>query len=345
MTTLGLPGQILPPFRKHPLLLWLLILALTACLPVPGREEAPSRKAEETLNLRQPEQLEPQSGEGRLRVVASTSIVADLAAIIGGEHIELSVLMPRAVDPHSFQPSPGDLQALYRADLVLLNGFGLEDDLAAELSPVSAQVPMISLSDGLAPRTFAGESGSDEDGEHGQGRDPHVWFDPQLVSHWVDRVEQAFARLDPLHAPDYQILAASYRNELAALDSWIRTQVDFIPVERRKLVLDHLVLGYFAARYNFDVVQALVPAYSSAAEPSPRELASLVEILSAERIPAIFIGMEANPRLAKQLAADLGIEVVMLYTGSLGPSGGPAATYLDMMQYNVLAIRHALAPE
>jgi ABC-type Zn uptake system ZnuABC Zn-binding protein ZnuA len=108
------------------------------------------------------------------------------------------------------------------------------------------------------------------------------------------------------------------------------------------LVLDHLVMGYFADRYGFEMISALVPAFSSAAEASARELADLSDIIRAEGVQAIFIGVDTNPRLAEQIAGDLDIEVVQLYTGSLGSPGGPAETYLEMMQYNVLAIKQVL---
>ncbi len=161
---------------------------------------------------------------------------------------------------------------------------------------------------------------------------------------WVDRIEAAFTRLDPTSANEYHEHAAAYRAELLSLDEWIRGEVDPIPADRRILVLDHLVLGYFGDRYGFEMGGALAPAFSSLAEASPRELSELSEIIRREGIQVIFIGVGTNPRLAEQIAADAMIEVVDLYTGSLGPAGGPAGTYLDMMQYNVLAITQALGP-
>ena len=300
------------------------------------------------LRLRQPEDLEPVHllGEDRLQVVASTSIVADVASNIGGENLEVTVLIPRGIDPHAYQPTPGDLKALYQADLVMLNGFDLEVALEDELGSVSNSVPIISLSDGLEALTFEIEAAQSNDHDvHDEGLDPHVWFDPTLVIHWVDRVELALVQLDPTHAPDFQINAIRYRGELTTLDGWIKEQVASIPLPKRKLVLDHLVLGYFAERYGFEVVSALVPAFSSAAQVSPRELATLTEVIRAEAVSAIFVGADTNSRMAEQLAHDLDIDVIRLYTSSLSEVGGAAETYIEMMQYNVLAMRQALMEE
>jgi zinc/manganese transport system substrate-binding protein len=321
--------------------LLVLLLLLSACAK-------PAGPLGQHLLLTQPEDLEPANlaEDEALQIVVSTSIVGDVVANIGGENIILSVLIPRGIDPHAYQPTSGDLQALYEADLVLLNGFELEVSLEDELSSLDASVPLLSLSEGLPARSFDehGDHGNEANG-HGDALDPHVWFDPTYVMHWVDRIETALVRLNPDHTTVFQTNADHFRDDLAALDTWIMEQVASIPETQRKLVLDHLILGYFAERYDFEVISALVPAFSSAAEASPRELATLTERIRAEKVPAIFVGVDTNPRLAEQLAQDLGIAVVPLYTGSLSDVGGPAETYLELMQYNVLAIRNALNPK
>ncbi len=314
-------------------------LLLSAC----GSDSGFGISSGQALVLAQADSLESARTDGYpLQVVAFTSIIADVAASVGGEHVDLTVLIPRGSDPHTYQPTSGDLQALYQADLILLNGFDLEAEHYSILIPVSKQVPVISLSEGLAARSLEEGSG---DSVHNGGLDPHVWFDPAYVVRWVDRIELAFARLDPGNSVSYGENAERYQAELTALDDWIEDQVALIPPVQRTLVLDHLVFGYFADRYGFEVISALVPGFSSAAEPSPRELAALSEAIQADGVPAIFIGVHANPSLASGLASDLGVAVVELYTGSLGPEGGAADTYLKMMQYNVLTIKQALSPD
>jgi ABC-type Zn uptake system ZnuABC Zn-binding protein ZnuA len=299
------------------------------------------------IELQQPEDLKPLplGKNGQIQIVASTTIIADVVDNIGGDHLELAELIPLGSDPHAYQPTPGDLQVLYGADLILLNGFDLEAELEDILAPVSHSVPVISLSEGLRARTLEGDATHSEIATHSDGLDPHVWFDPILVSYWVDRIEQSLSRLDPAHAEEFQVNTKRYQDELSELDQWIAEQVSSLPSDQRKLVLDHLVLGYFADHYGFKMLNALIPGFSTAAEASPREIAELSDMILAEGVPAIFIGVDTNPRLAEQIAGDLDIQVIELYTSSLGPVGGPADSYLEMMQYNVLAIKQALSPE
>ena len=177
-----------------------------------------------------------QTNGAPLRLVASTSIIADVTAQVGGDYIELSTLIPRGTDPHAYQPTPGDLQALYQANLILLNGFDLEIDLEEFLAPVSHEVAVLSLSEGLQAYTLEAHEhaeGDQHDDEITSGLDPHVWFDPNQVVQWVDRIELALSRLDPDHAAEYTTNARQYTEELSDLDAWIQEQVASIPVDRR----------------------------------------------------------------------------------------------------------------
>jgi zinc/manganese transport system substrate-binding protein len=325
----------------------ILFISLGACSPGPSGQPSGNGFQDHHMALRQPEDLEPiTSVEGnKLRIVTSTSIIADVVANIGGGNLDLTTLIPRGIDPHTYQPTPGDLQALYQADLILLNGLELETDLEDILAPVSHEVAVISLSEGIQARTLEEGDNHTSLDAHTSGLDPHVWFDPVLVSQWVDRIELSLSLLDPAHTESYQVNANRYRDELLNLDQWIVEQVRSLPAGQRKLVLDHLVLGYFADRYGFMMLDALVPGFSSAAEASPREIAELSDLIRTEGVLAIFIGIDTNPHLAEQIAGDLDIQVIELYTGSLGPVGSPAGSYIEMMQYNVLAIKQALNPE
>jgi len=152
------------------------------------------------------------------------------------------------------------------------------------------------------------------------------------------------AQLDPIHAPEYAANAKGFADQLLALDQWIRLQVQVIPAERRLLVTNHESLGYFASRYGFTIVGAIIPNLSSSASPSAQELARLIDALRAAHVPAIFLEMGADPRLARQLANDSGVAVVTeLFTESLSPTDGPAPTYLEMMRFNTRTIVDALA--
>lgn len=266
----------------------------------------------------------------KLRVVATTTIVGDVVHQIGGEAISLTVLLPPGADPHGYEPVPRDLAALAEADLIFINGAGLEARLEPFLQ--GARAPVIAVSAGLSLRRLA------EEGEP----DPHVWFDPRNVLAWVGNIEAALSTADPANAPGYASNARAYEGALRELDAWILGQVAQVPQENRKLVTDHLFLGYFADRYGFEYVGAIFPGFSTLAEPSARELAELEEAILRSGVKAIFVGTTANPALAERLAADTGVKVIFLYTGSLSEPGGPADTYLKLMEYDVSAIVTAL---
>ncbi len=266
-------------------------------------------------------------------VVATTSIVGDVVAQVGEDRVALTVLMPLGTDPHTFEPTPRDVVTLARARLVFTNGAGLEENLARVLETPELRNKVVDLSAGLPLREL------DED--HG-GVDPHVWFDPLLVAAWTHRIAETLAAADPEGGELYLARAAAYRGALEELHLWIQGQVEAIPPERRLLVTDHRVLGYFAARYGFTEVGAIIPAFSTLAEASARERAALVDKIRALGVPAVFVSPEFNPALAAGLARDTGVRVVVLFHGSLTPPGGPAPDYLSFMRENVRRIVEAL---
>jgi len=292
----------------------------------------------------------PAGGEGRLKVVASTTIVGDVVAQVGGNLIELTVIFPPGADPHTFEPRPQDMAAISEADVIVINGLDLEEALEPILEANATGV-VVHASEGIEPLAFEGEEHGEEGEEHGEegeehhhheGGDPHTWIDPNNVIVWAQNIAAALSDADPAHAGEYQANAEAYITELQELDAWIRTQVAQIPAENRKLVTDHLLYGYFAEEYGLEQVGALVGSFSTNASPSAQELAALEDLIRTQDIPAIFVGKSVNPALAEQVAQDTGIKVVSLYTGSLSESGGEADSYLKYMRYNVRAIVEAL---
>jgi len=273
------------------------------------------------------------------RIVATTSLIGDALSRVASDRIELRVLLPPGADPHSFQSSPQDAAAVAKAQLVFINGFGLEEGLLETVASIAGSVPLVSISEGIEPRVL--EVGEGEHGDAGAA-DPHVWLDPTNVMVWIENARAALTSLDPGGADYYGANAAAYQAELEGLDAWIRSEVERIPPANRELVTDHDNLGYFAARYRFTVVGAVIPAYSTLARPSAQEIAELERAIARYEVPALFVGVAVNPVLSAQIAQDLGVDLVPLYTDSLSIPGGPAATYLQMMQYTVRAIVEAL---
>jgi len=267
----------------------------------------------------------------QIAVVATTSIVGDVVRHVGGGRIVVVVLFPLGTDPHTFEPTPRDVVALVHADVVFINGADLEETLAPILESAELRPKVVNLSVGLALRKLDGE-----------GDDPHVWFDPTYIIAWTHRVQQALTSLDPAGASEYAARADAYAASLEDLDAWIEHQVEAIPPEQRVLVTDHWVLGYFAARYGFREAGAIVPGFSTLAEPSARDLAALEDQLRTLRVPAVFVSPGFNPALATRLAQDTGVRIVILFHGSLSAPNGPAPTYLELMRENVRRIVEAL---
>ena len=283
----------------------------------------------------------PPEVDKKLQVVTTTTFVGDVVGIIGGEAIDLTVLLEPGQNPHSYQPVPQDMVKVSEADLIFANGLGLEDFLddlvdgtgkADGLVIVSKQISPL---EGLDP----GHEGDDEGQAHDQ--DPHVWFDPNNVMSWTEIITDSLVEKDPEHAEFYLKNAAQYREELKALDSWIQEQVANIPTENRKLVTDHTVFGYFIEQYGFIQVGAVIPALTTEAETSGQQLSSLIDIIREYNVKTIFIGVDFNPSLSDMIAHDTGAELVPLYFGSLS-QGAPAESYLNFMQYNVETIVNAL---
>ncbi len=301
----------------------LLLFAASGCIAAGNNEQPPNGS------------LSPVAlGAGeKLRVVATTSIVGDVVQNIGGDRIELTVLMPPGTDPHAFEPTPQDAAAVADGHVLFANGAGLETFLEPLLASAGEQTPLVSLSASIDLLHLEGEQGE---------ADPHVWFDPHNVILWTHSIEQALSALDPANGATYRANGEAYRAELEALDAWIEEQVAQIDTVDRKLVTDHAAFNYFAHRYGFEQVGAVFPGFSTLAAPSAQELSELEEAIRASGVRAVFVGVTVNPQLAQQVAEDTGIMVVPLYTGSLSGPEGPANSYLALMRTDVSAIVAAL---
>jgi len=288
----------------------------------------------------------PPAAGDKLKVVATTSFVGDVVGVIAGQAVEMIVLLEPGQNPHAYQPAPQDRVNVSEADLIFVNGLGLEqflDDLIAGTGNADA---VIVVSDGISPLERAERGHDDEDqegdeGHPGSDQDPHVWFDPNNIMIWTERIAFALAEKDPQNADIYVENAAAYREELKELDGWIREQVALIPQENQKLVTDHMAFGYFVEEYGFTQIGAVIPAQTTEAETSGQQLAYLIDIIQEEGVKAIFIGVDFDPTLSQIVADDTGVDLVPLYFGSLS-AGAPAGTYLTFMRYNVKTIVNAL---
>ena len=276
-----------------------------------------------------------QGSENKLRVLVTTTIVRDVVLQVSEDLVNLDVLLPVGTDPHTFTPTPQDLAKISRAEVLFMNGAGLETFLQAYLENIGEKVRVVELS---AEVSLIQAS---EDSDHNSG-DPHTWTDPMNVKIWVDQIAATLSELDPSHADIFQANAEAYQSQLDELNAWIETQVGQISPANRKLVSDHDSLAYFAQRYGFKLIGTVIPGTSTLAEPSAQEVARLEDLIRAENVRAIFVDTAANPVLSERISQDTGVKIIFIYSGSLTDAKGEAGTYLDYMRYNVSEIVSAL---
>lgn len=279
----------------------------------------------------------PQSQQGELNVLASTTFLADIAQNIAGERVQVVSLLPIGADPHAYQAAPSDVAKIARSTVLIVNGLEYEHFMGPLLENAGGQRMVITASDGLTPNQMESEETPGQ-----MVGDPHMWLNPVLVISYVENIRDGLIQADPEGAATYNANAETYIAQLKELDVWIRAQVETVPAERRLLVTNHEALGYFAREYGFTVVDSILPSFSSEASASAQEIVAVVEAVRASGAPAIFLGDVENSSLAEQIAAETNVRVVSdLHLESL-TDGEPASTYIEMMKYNVTRIVEAL---
>ena len=273
------------------------------------------------------------SGGNAPDVLTTTTILADVARNVAGDRLTVGSLLPAGTDPHSYQPVPQDAALVDRSKVLVVHGADYEGFLQPLLDTAGGEKTLIEASKGVRLR-------SGIEGE--QTMDPHVWLDPNNVIVYVDNIREGLTQFDPDGAEVYESNASAYIDQLTELDAWINGQVAQIEPKRRVLVTNHEAFGYFAERYGFIVVGAVIPSFSSDASPSAQQMADLIEQIKLYEAPAIFLDASDNPDLARQIAAETGVKVISdLHLESL-TEGDPAGTYLEMMRDNVTRIVRAL---
>ncbi len=284
--------------------------------------------------------------QGKLTVVATMAVISDVVKQIGGDFVRVETLLPIGSDVHQYVPRPQDSVTISKARLIFAHGAGLETFLEPILENAGAKDRLIEVSRDV-PLIERKGTDSEHEGEdehqamHEHKFDPHTWFDPNNVMIWADTIAEALSQADPDHASAYRENAEAYKAQLKELDAWIREQVAQIPPERRKLVTDHRAYGYFAQRYGFEQIGAVLPSFSTEAAPSAQEMAALEQAIRSYGVPVIFVEEIGNRTLAEQIARDTGVRLAQLYH-DLGPAGSEADTYLKFMRYNVTQIVQGL---
>ena len=280
------------------------------------------------------------TGDGKVRVTATTGMIADLAQNVGGEHVSVSALMGPGVDPHLYKASQGDIAKMEEAQIVFYNGLHLEGKMTEVFEQVGKQKPAIAVAEKIPqeklhhPAAFNGQA------------DPHVWFDVQLWMYALDRVRDGLIQVDPAHKAEYEKNAEAYRKQLAEVDAYAREQIASIPKESRVLVTAHDAFGYFGAAYDLEVKG--LQGISTDSEYGLKDVQGLVGELTERKIKAVFIessvpkrAIEAVVEGAKAKGHDVKIGG-QLFSDAMGDAGTPEGTYLGMVRHNVNVIVAAL---
>ena len=266
-----------------------------------------------------------------LRVVASFSILADMAATIGGDDVSVTSLVAPNRDAHTYEPTPEDAKTLAHADIVLINGLGFEGWIERLIQASGSKAKIIVASQGVTTRTM-GETGA---------MDPHAWQDIANGRIYAKNIAAAFEQALPGEKGAVALRASRYDAQLAKMDHTVRAQFADIPAGQRKIITSHDAFGYFGAAYG---VTFLAPVgLNTEAEPSASDVVKLIRQIKSEGIKQLFLENMTNPKLIEQIGKDTGAQMGgTLYSDALSAADGPAPTYLDVFRNNVPKLRAAM---
>ena len=298
----------------------------------------------------QPAQGAPPAGQqqaAKLKVVASFYPMYDFAKNVGGERADVAVLIPPGVEPHSFEPSPSDIRQLSEADMFILNGAGLEHSWAHGLidGVGNQKLVVVEASKGVelihAEEHEGEEEHEAEEGHHDHGEyDPHVWVSPANARKQVDEMKNAFIAADPEGRAYYEANAASYGAKLDALDTAFRA---LLPTCKKKdILITHASLGYFCREYGCR--QIPIEGVNAEGEPSPSELASIVDQARAQNVTAVYFESLISPKSAQTLASEIGAQALVFNTvnGVTLEDEAKGMNYLTLMEENLASIKKGL---
>ncbi|WP_242047406.1 metal ABC transporter substrate-binding protein [Coleofasciculus sp. FACHB-SPT36] len=273
---------------------------------------------------------------GKPNVVATSTIIEDLAAEVAGDEIQIQGILKPGTDPHVYEPVPQDSQALEKANLILYNGYNLEPGL----------IKLMNATGGKIRKVAVGEVVKSLQLDKGRGEvvpDPHVWGDVDNVIQMVNAIRDALIELSPEDREKFTQNAAQLTGELKQLDSWITQEIKTIPENKRKLVTSHDAFQYYARAYSIPVAGTLI-GISTEEQPSAQTVKRLVEAVKAATVPTIFAETTINPALIKTVAEESGVKLAprQLYSDSIGAAGSDGDSYINMMVANTRTIVEAL---
>ena len=251
----------------------------------------------------------------KINVVATTPMIGEFVSQVGGDNINLTVIMPPEADPHSYEPSPQDAGTIADADLVFYTGLKYEPAAVVKLlesSACSTDVLAV-VGETVFPIEFEEEGGDDEEGHEGHGHgayDPHFWFDPNRVIYAAEYIEGKLVELDPSNTASYESAGSAYTDELKGLVGQVSDLISTVPSQNRKLITTHESLGYLEAKFGLEVLSTIIPNLDSNNEISPSQLVGVIDVIEDNSVKVIFIEAEAPSVYAETIVAETGIKAV-----------------------------------
>ncbi|HEX5015159.1 MAG TPA: metal ABC transporter substrate-binding protein [Candidatus Limnocylindrales bacterium] len=265
-----------------------------------------------------------------LRVVATTTVLADLVKHVGRDDVAVTSIVPKGGVVETFDPSPRDIASISEADLVVMNGLGLDNWLERVVDAAAPDVPVVRLGEDLPGAAYIGEDG---------GTNPHLWLDVSNGVRYAERIRDALVTADPANSDAYRTGGDAYVARLRELDGWVRERVDSVPSGNRKLVSFHEAFPYFAQAYGLEIVGSVLGVPGQ--EPAAGEVAALVDSIRESGAKAVFTEAGFNPGLAESIASEAGVAVESdLYNDSLGDP--PVDTYEGLIRWDTQRIVEAL---
>jgi zinc/manganese transport system substrate-binding protein len=279
----------------------------------------------------------PGAAQEKLKVLATFSILGDFVRNVGGDRVELTVLVGPNSDAHVYEPSPADAKKIADAKLVVANGMGFEGWIPRLVRASGTKATMVIATKGIKPRKAAAHGHGHDHGD----ADPHAWQSVPNAKTYVSNIRDGFIAADPAGRPAYEANAAAYLAKLDALEKEVRDTVARIPADRRKIITTHEAFGYFKQAYGIDIIAP--QGVSTESEASARDVAKIITQIKRQKIPAVFLENVTDARLIKRIADETGARVGgTLYSDALTDEKGPAPTYIDMIRHNIKALSSAL---
>jgi zinc/manganese transport system substrate-binding protein len=280
----------------------------------------------------------PVRAQDRIPVVATFSILGDLAKNVGGDRVDVATLVGPNGDVHVYSPTPADVKVLSAAKVVFINGLGLEGWMTRLVSASGTQAPIVTASVGVTPRAMTERRGSGV-----AVTDPHAWQSVANAEIYVANIRDGLVAADPAGKDVYAANAKTYLAKLGALDVEVKADIAKIPADRRKVITTHYAFGYFGDAYGMIFIAP--EGLSTDAEPSAKDVATIIVQIRREKIRAVFLENISDPRLMREIASETGAAIGgTLYSDALSAPNGPADTYIDMMRHNAGEFDKALKP-